>query len=74
MPDENHILGDEIPLVTKDGILDITPKWILQTRERILRNKSIIEHLVKWTGYPKQDASWEREDSLIQSYLDFFSR
>ena len=72
--DENHILGDELPLVTKDGILDITPKWILQTKECILRNKSIIEHLVKWTGYPKQDASWEREDSLIQSYPDFFSR
>ena len=74
MPDENHILGDELPLVTKDCILDITLEWILQTTECIFCNKSIIEHLLKWTGYPEQDASWEREDSLIQSYPDFFSR
>ena len=26
---ESHILGDELPLVTKDGILDITPERIL---------------------------------------------
>ena len=72
--DENHILGYELPLVTKYGILDITPKRVLQTRQSVLRNKSIMEHLITWIGYPEQDASWEREDSLIQSYPDFFSR
>ena len=30
--DANHILGDEIALVSKDGTLDISPKRILQTR------------------------------------------
>ena len=57
VPDENHILGDELPLVTKEGTLDITLERILQSKECILRNKSIMEHLIKWTGYPKQDAS-----------------
>ena len=50
VPNESHILGDELPLVTKDGILDITPERILQTRERVLCNKSIMKHLIKWTG------------------------
>lgn len=74
VPDDNHILGDEIALVSKDGTLDINPERILQTRQRILRNRTIIEHLIKWTGYPEEDASWEREDSLLNSYPEFMSR
>ena len=74
VPNEHHILGDELPLVFKDGILDITPKCILQSRECTLKNCTIMEHLVKWTGYPDQDATWEHEDSLVKAYPEFFSR
>ena len=38
VPDDLHILGDEQPLISKDGTLDITPKRILQTRERTLHS------------------------------------
>ena len=74
VPDENHILGDEMPLVSKDGTLDIQPDRILQWRERSLRNKILTEYLVKWTGYPEEDAPWETEESLMNSYSDFLSR
>ena len=74
VPDDNHILGDEIALVSKDGTLDINPERILQTRQCILRNRTIIKHLIKWKGYPEEDASWEREDSLLNSYPEFMSR
>ena len=57
VPDDLHILGDEQPLISKDGTLDITPERILQTRERTLRSRTINEHLIKWTGYPEEDAS-----------------
>ena len=73
-PNDRHILGDEQPLVSKDGTLDISPESILQNRERILRNRTQREYLIKWTGYPEEDASWEREDSLTNTYLDFMSR
>ena len=73
VPDELHIL-DEQPLISKDGTLDITPERILQTRERTLRSRTINEHLIKWTGYPEEDASWEREDTLISTYPEFMSR
>ena len=33
-----------------------------------------MEYLVKWIGYPDHDATWEREDSLVKSYLDFVLR
>ena len=74
VPDDRHILGDEQPLVSKDGTLDITPERILQSRERILRNRTQREYLIKWNGYPEEDASWEREDHLTSSFPDFMSR
>ena len=74
VPDANHILDDELPLITNDGTLDIKPERILQYRTRILRNKIINEYLIKWTGYPEEDATWEREDSLVSAYPEFLSR
>ena len=74
VPDNRYILGDEQPLVSKDGTLDINPESILQTRECILCNKTQREYLIKWTGYPEEDASWEREDLLTNTYPDFMSR
>ena len=74
VPDANHILGDEIALVSEDRTLDISPERILQSRERVLRNRTIMEHLIKWTGYLEEDASWEREDSLFRLYPQFMSR
>ena len=47
VPNEHHILGDELPLVTKDGILDIALGHIFQSWECTLRNHTIMEHLVK---------------------------
>ena len=41
VPDQNHILCDELLLVSKDSTLDINPERILQSRERILCNRSI---------------------------------
>ena len=54
VPDANHILGDEVNLVSEDRTLDVSPERILQSRERVLRNRTIMEHLIKWTGYKKR--------------------
>ena len=74
VPDANHILDDELPLVTQEGTLNITPEAILQTRVRTLRNRTINEYLIKWTSYPDEDATWEREDLLQKAYPEFLSR
>ena len=74
VPDANHILDDELPLVSKDGTLDINPERVLQTRTRVLRNRTLNEYLIKWSGYPEEDATWEREDLLTTNYPDFISR
>ena len=46
VPDANHIL-DELPLVSKDGTLDINPERVLQSRTRALRNRTLNEYLIK---------------------------
>lgn len=74
VPDDRNILGDEQILVSKDGTLDISPERILQVRERTLRNQTQREYRIKWTGYPEEDASWEREDTLDSAYPEFLSR
>ena len=75
VPDSNHILTDELPLVSKDGTLEVGPERILQkTRVRSLRNRELVEHLIQWVGYPEEDATWEREDMLVTDYPNFFSR
>ena len=74
VPDANHILGDEVTLVSEDRTLDVSPERILQSRKCVLRNRTIMEHLIKWTGYPEEDASWEREDSLFSLNPQLMSR
>ena len=74
VPDANHILDDKLPLVSKDGTLDINPKRVLQKRTRVLRNRTLNKYLITWLGYPEEDATWEREDLLTTNYLDVISR
>ena len=74
IPDPNHILDDETIITADDGTFAIEPQEILQTRIQTLRNREIKEHLVKWSAYPIDDATWEREDQLVQDYPSFMSR
>ena len=74
VPDPSHILDDDNLITSVDGTFDIYPEAILQSRIRTLRNRSLNEYLIKWSSYPTEDATWEREDVLLQNYPDFLSR
>ena len=39
-------------------------EWILEIKEKALRNHNLWEVLVQWKGYPVEDASWEDWDNL----------
>ncbi|MCO5590724.1 hypothetical protein L7F22_044699 [Adiantum nelumboides] len=66
----DQILDAEQIVVTAQRILELQPDYILETRERKLRNRSIIEHLVKWKDFPEEDAIWEDEITLQKDYPD----
>jgi hypothetical protein len=49
------------------------PIKILETSERVTRNKKIKMCKVQWSHHTKEEATWEREEELKVEFLSFFS-
>jgi hypothetical protein len=47
---------------------------ILETSERVTRNKRIKMCRVQWSRHTEDEATWEREDELRKTYPDLFAR
>ena len=47
VPNANHILSDKLPLVSNYETLAITAERVIQSRSKILRNKTLNEYLIK---------------------------
>ncbi|MCO5590471.1 hypothetical protein L7F22_044441 [Adiantum nelumboides] len=71
IPNPNHVLDNEQIVMQKQGVLELQPDCILETREMTLRNRTIRVHLVKWKDYPTEDATWEDEVSLCKDFPSF---
>jgi hypothetical protein len=46
---------------------------ILETSERVIRNKKIRTCKVQWSHHTKEEATWEREKEMKAEFLSFFS-
>jgi hypothetical protein len=49
------------------------PVKVLETSERVTRNKKIKMCRVQWSHHTKDEATWEREDELRKTYPDLFA-
>jgi hypothetical protein len=49
------------------------PVKILETSERVTRNKKIKMCKVQWSHHTEDEATWEREEELKAEFLNFFS-
>ena len=49
------------------------PVKILETSERVTRNKRIRMCRVQWSHHSEAEATWEREDELKKTYPDLFA-
>jgi hypothetical protein len=49
------------------------PVKILETSERITRNKKIKMCKVQWSHHTEEEATWEREEELKAEFPNFFS-
>jgi hypothetical protein len=69
---------EQAPLDGVDMQEDLTytehPVKILETSERITRNKRIKMCRVQWSHHSEVESTWEQEDELRKTYLDLFAR
>jgi hypothetical protein len=49
------------------------PVKILETTERVIRNKKIKMCKVQWSHHTEEEATWEREEELKAEFSSFFS-
>lgn len=66
----NHVL-QETSRLKDDGTLEVHPEIILDRRSRTLRNRDVVEILIKWDIYPIEDATWVDVDKLHEEFPSF---
>jgi hypothetical protein len=71
-----HVHEEQIPLKDLDGKEDLSyqeyPVKILETSERVMRNKKIKMCMVQWSHHTEEKATWEREEVLKAEFSSFF--
>jgi hypothetical protein len=73
------VIGDKIsfqtmfPKLDEEGKKILDPEAITDTRIRQLRNKSILEYLVKWRKLLVEDSTWE-DESFIHNHPELLKR
>jgi hypothetical protein len=55
----------------EEGHLFLVPEEILEVREKRLRNRSIKEYLIRLKDLPIEDATWENEQVVRETGLEF---
>jgi hypothetical protein len=72
-----HVLEEQIPLEDLDAMEDLSYQEhcvkILETSERVMRNKRIKMCKVQWSHHTEEEATWEREEELKAEFPSFFS-
>jgi transposase InsO family protein len=68
---------EQAPIEGLDVQEDLTyvehPVKILETSERVTRNKKVKMCRVQWSHHTEDEATWEREDELRKTYPDLFA-
>lgn len=66
-----HVVpSTELPPLDEEGKLILEPETLLETKEKILRNRVIKEYLIKWKGLPVEDATWQGSEILMHPALN----
>lgn len=61
---QHVIVTEEILPLDEEVQLILVSEYVLDFREKRLRNRSTKEYLIKWKNLPIEDASWEGEHVL----------
>jgi hypothetical protein len=68
---------DQLPMEDLEAKEDLSyqeyPVKILETSERVTRNKKIKMCKVQWSHHTEEEATWGREEELKAEFPNFFS-
>jgi hypothetical protein len=68
---------EQLPMEELEAKEDLSyqeyPVKILETLERVTRNKKIKMCKVQWSHHTEEEATWEREEELNAEFSSFFS-
>jgi hypothetical protein len=68
---------EHVPMEDLDAKEDLSyeeyPVRILETSERVMRNKKIKMCKVQWSHHTEDEATWEREEESKEEFPSFFS-
>ena len=72
-PDPAHVVDWRQIEVDTDGTFEEGPVCIVDSRDQVLRRKTVRLVLVLWRHYGVEESTWEREDTMRATYPFLFS-
>jgi hypothetical protein len=72
-PDPSHVLEWSELELEADASYGEKPIRVMDTREKILRGKTIRLVRVLWNNFGSEESTWEREDEMKEKYPELFS-
>ncbi|GAB2236277.1 hypothetical protein Droror1_Dr00028206, partial [Drosera rotundifolia] len=72
VPGPKHVLNFEPLGVSEDLSYEEKPVEILDTRLKVLRNKTMRLVKILWRNHEVEEATWEREEEMREKYPDLF--
>ena len=72
-PDPTHIVDWEELVVNADGTFEEGPVRIMDSREQVLRGKTVRLVKVLWQHRGVEEATWEHEDTVRANYPFLFN-
>ncbi|XP_028070821.1 uncharacterized protein LOC114273247 [Camellia sinensis] len=70
--DRSHMLDWTDSELDENASYEEKPVWVLDTRNQVLRGKTIPLVKVSWRQYGVEKATWEREFEVREKYSDLF--
>ena len=71
-PDSAHVVDWGQIEVDTDGTFEEGPVCIVDSRDQVLRRKTVGLVLVLWRHYGVEESTWEREDTMRATYPFLF--
>ena len=73
-PDSSHILEWSKLELEADASYGEKPIRVIDTREKILRGKTIRLVRVLWNNFGSEESTWEREDEMSEKHPELFDK